>query len=131
MEHSKLKTMIKGDDLLERWLYMEEEMEAIIRQEHVSGVMGNEISVISNYQTIFGFTTKDIEKDKTYSEDMKAYVREVEDVLHYFNMYKFHPDASVASRNGDKLTDIGLGIWSMVIMRLDDAYGILMASMED
>lgn len=130
MDHSELKAYMKGDDLIERWLYMEEAMEDIIRQEYNDQLMGKEVSVISNYQTIFGLTTGEIEKNDAYHEAIKVYVSEVEEVIHYFDMYKFHPDASISSRNGHRLTEIGSGIWSMVIMRLEEAYDALMATLE-
>jgi len=129
MDHSQIKQLFKGDERLENWLYLEEQLEAIVRQQYETGIMGNETTTFANYVTVFGSNTHQIER-RGYSEAIKTYVHEVDDVLNYFNMYKFHPDASEEAPEGDRLTEIGLGIWSMVIKRLDDAYAQIITDME-
>lgn len=126
MDHTQLKAYIGEDELLKNWLYMEEEIEAVIRQEYAQGYMGSEVSVVANYAKMFGNVTHRIECDGHYAEALRDYVHEVEDVINYFNVYKYHADASIEKRDYDELTEIGKGIWSMVIMRLDDAYNLLL-----
>lgn len=130
MDHTKLKAYIRDDELLKNWLYLEEEIENVIRQEYEQGYMGEEVEITTNYANLFGQASHRIQRNGQYAEKLRDYVSEVESTIYYFNMYKFHADASIEKRDYDELTEIGKGIWSMVIMRLDLAYQELLPLLE-